>query len=430
MTTMTMLAASTSRARQAASPALRAGLAVDDDAFAAIRRRMVLDYCKWDPQVGDVATIGRFPLILSRAAWRELASAAEALASETLELERRLIQRPDLHARLGLPRRLRRLLRDAADQGLTPAAARVMRFDFHPTRDGWRISEVNSDVPGGFTEASALARLIAEGTDGASPADDPARAYADALAARAGDGVVALLSAAGFMEDHQVVAILARLLRERGIAAHPAQPQHLTWSDGRARLDSAWHSGPVAAIVRFYQGEWLSRLRHRAGWRYLFVGGVTPVANPGVAILGESKRLPLLWNELKVRVPAWRNYLPETRDPRDAPWRRDDDAWLVKTAFCNTGDSVTLREFTPKRRWARTVLDVLVNPRDWIAQRRFQTGAIETPDGAMFPCVGVYTINGRACGTYGRVSPRPVIDYSAVDVAVLVEDQRTEEGVQ
>ena len=28
------------------------------------------------------------------------------------------------------------------------------------------------------------------------------------------------------MEDHQVVANLARLLRERGVAAHLAQPQH------------------------------------------------------------------------------------------------------------------------------------------------------------------------------------------------------------
>ena len=37
---------------------------------------------------------------------------------------------------------------------------RLMRYDFHPTRDqGWMISEVNSDVPGGFAEASLLPLL-------------------------------------------------------------------------------------------------------------------------------------------------------------------------------------------------------------------------------------------------------------------------------
>ena len=36
-----------------------------------------------------------------------------------------------------------------------------MRFDFHFTRDGWRISEVNSDVPGGLNESSGFERLMA-----------------------------------------------------------------------------------------------------------------------------------------------------------------------------------------------------------------------------------------------------------------------------
>jgi Glutathionylspermidine synthase preATP-grasp len=406
--------------------ALRAGLPLDESVYESVRRRMVLDYCKWDPQVGDSETIGRFPLILSRAAWKELASAAERLTSETLELERRLLARPALFARLGLPRRLRLALCGAADATITPAAARVLRFDFHLTRVGWRISEVNSDVPGGFTESSALSAMVAANVDDADTVGDPARAYADALARFAeadgdgGRGAIALLSAPGFMEDHQVVANLARLFRERGVDAHACQPHHLTWRDGRASLACDWHTGPVAGIVRFYQGEWLGRLKPRIGWHYLFVGGVTPVANPGVAILSESKRLPLLWDELGADVPAWRHYLPETRDPRDVPWRHED-SWLLKTAYCNTGDSVTLREITPAKQWLRTCLDVLISPREWTAQRRFDTSPIETPAGPRFACVGVYTIDGRACGAYGRISRTPVVRYDATDVAVLVE---------
>src|SRR5687767_11954262 len=89
--------------RSATLPVLRAGPALAPDAFAAIRRRLVLEFCKWDPQVGDVATLAPFPLILHRGAWRDLRRAAEQLARETLDAEHALLRRPDLHARLGVP---------------------------------------------------------------------------------------------------------------------------------------------------------------------------------------------------------------------------------------------------------------------------------------------------------------------------------------
>jgi hypothetical protein len=43
--------------------------------------------------------------------------------------------------------------------------------------------------------------------------------------------------------------------------------------------------------------------------------------------------------------------------------------------------------------------------------------------GARHCCLGVYTIDGRAAGIYGRMAPRPLIDDRAEDVAVLVEDE-------
>ena len=36
---------------------------------------------------------------------------------------------------------------------------RLMRFDFHPTENGWVLSEVNSDVPAGMAEGSVLSEL-------------------------------------------------------------------------------------------------------------------------------------------------------------------------------------------------------------------------------------------------------------------------------
>jgi glutathionylspermidine synthase len=394
--------------------ALRASDALDDATFARIRRRMVLDFCKWDPQVGDVCTIAPFALLLSRREWRHLSDASEALARETIELEDGLLDRPDLHRDLGMPRRLRRVLADGRSKGYTPAAARVMRFDFHPTPNGWRISEVNSDVPGGFSEASALPALMSEHLPCTTTAGDPAAAYVDALARQG--RTVALLVAPGFMEDHQIVANLARLLVERGCETRIIQPQHLEWQSNRAPFD---------VIVRFYQAEWLARLPRRIAWQPLFAGGETPVVNPPAAVLSESKRLPLVWDRLGVVTPHWRKFLPETRDPRDVPWRRDD-GWLVKSAYCNNGDSVTTRDLTPRTQWLKTSLDILLHPRDWIAQRRFETTPVDTPLGPMRPCIGVYVIDGRACGVYARLSPLPVIRYDAIDVAVLINDDSAE----
>lgn len=32
---------------------------------------------------------------------------------------------------------------------------RFLRFDFHPTEEGWRLSEANTDVPGGSARVPA-----------------------------------------------------------------------------------------------------------------------------------------------------------------------------------------------------------------------------------------------------------------------------------
>jgi hypothetical protein len=47
---------------------------------------------------------------------------------------------------------------------------------------------------------------------------------------------------------------------------------------------------------------------------------------------------------------------------------------------------------------------------------------VETPIGPRHVCIGVYTVNGRAAGAYARFSAKPVIDFAAVDVALLLED--------
>jgi glutathionylspermidine synthase len=102
-----------------------------------------------------------FPLVLEQGIFEQLSQTAEALARETLAAEQELVARTDLHETLGLPQELRRCLRQVPSLAATVRGVRVMRFDFHWTTEGWRISEANTDVVGGFIEASGVTQLMA-----------------------------------------------------------------------------------------------------------------------------------------------------------------------------------------------------------------------------------------------------------------------------
>jgi hypothetical protein len=76
----------------------------------------------------------------------------------------------------------------------------------------------------------------------------------------------------------------------------------------------------------------------------------------------------------------------------------------------------------PAREWRRAFWSATINPRQWIAQRKFEPAPVESPIGDVYPCIGVYTIDGRACGAYTRISTSPVIDHRAIDVALLLTE--------
>ena len=86
--------------------AIRCADTLEHRSFLELARTLALEHHKWDAQVGDVAALAPFPLVLSRDAWRQLQSLATALARETIGLEHELADRPDLYARLGLRPRL------------------------------------------------------------------------------------------------------------------------------------------------------------------------------------------------------------------------------------------------------------------------------------------------------------------------------------
>jgi glutathionylspermidine synthase len=405
----------------AASPFVPAA-AVAPEPFVRLRQRAIFECCKWDPQVEDVSTLSPLPLVLPRPAWEELAGLAERLAAEAAEAELELLARPELTKRLALPRPLRRVL---GRTRLPPSrgAARVVRFDFHWTDQGWRISEANSDVPGGFNEASGYSRLIAGEVPGCFPAGDPAQCLAAAIARAAGPrGTVALVHATAYTDDRQVMVYLAQRLSARGLRPLLLAPDHVGWHHGRAVARGAGESGALDFVLRFYPAEWLPGLGRRAGWEHYVRGGETPISNPAFALATQSKRFPLTWSRLATDLPTWRALLPETVDPRDADWR-GSDRWVVKPALGRVGDGIGMTGVTPDAERKKIERAVRFFPHRWVAQRRFAAMPLATAGGAVYPCLGIYTVDGRAAGAYGRLAARPLIDHIAQDAAVLVEEE-------
>src|SRR4051812_10900063 len=102
MTAPAMPGVSPSTAATARHP-LSAGEPLPAEAFAHVRRRMLLACCKWDPQVGDVSTLNPYPLFIEPRDWRELQTLSERLAVELDAAEQELLGRPDLWRLLAIP---------------------------------------------------------------------------------------------------------------------------------------------------------------------------------------------------------------------------------------------------------------------------------------------------------------------------------------
>ncbi len=295
-----------------------------------------------------------------------------------------------------------------------------MRFDFHHTTAGWRISEANSDVPGGLNEASGLSALMAEHYPGTTPAGDTAGAYMSAISSSLDAGAhVAFVHATAYSDDRQVMTYLSRRFAASGLRTSLVSPAHLRWDDGRARLETGWTSDAVDAVVRFFPAEWLPNLPSASGWSHFFHGGSTPVSNPASAILTQSKRFPLTWEKLPTPMPTWRTLLPETRDPRDVP-RHERAEWVLKPALGRVGEDIVMSGVTEAKPLQRLSRDARWFPSRWAAQRRFVATPLRVRGVDLYPSIGIYTIDGRAAGAYGRIAERPLIDGRARDAAVLV----------
>jgi len=391
-------------------------------AYREVWRETVFRHGKWDPQIGDTAVLADFPLLLAKAAWQEVAGLAERLAAEALAVELELTARTDLHRMLALPKAIRNAWRTPARvMPGTAQDARIIRFDFHYTAEGWRISEANIDTPGGWIEASGFSQAMQARYAGTQLTGDPPAALAKAIGQRVAPGtLVALIHATAYTDDRQMLVYFARLLELEGLRGCLISPAQLSWQAGRVAVATDWESGETGYLVRFFPAEWLPNLPAASRWERYFNDCRIPASNPTSALLVQGKRFPLVWDELATPLPTWRALLPETRDLRATP-SPENGHWVIKPAFGRDGEDVTIRGVTPEQEWTKTVRQARRDPGNWIAQRRFETIPVSVNDSRWYPCIGVYTVDGRAAGIYGRAAAQPLINDTAKDLAVLIE---------
>jgi hypothetical protein len=376
-------------------------------AYKAYRLDAIFLGNKWDPQLHDHSTVADRAIVLGASDWAELTAATDALFAETLAVE--------TGTERYLPRRAsRRLARLARLAPVPTDGARLMRFDFHPTSDGWQVSEVNSDVPGGLNESTTFAGLWPHRSSCWQHTGRPAELYVERLvesfALRPG-ARVALIHATAYSDDWQHMAFLKRLLEARGIEAFGTAPTSIELDAGQMLVDGA----ALDAALRFFPGDWLLFARDGESW---FERHPKKLSNPLHALFSQNKFFPIACAAANIDAPVWRRYLPAT-----APLRVGDlfgSPHVAKPSFGRVGEDVARIDDLPfaKRLWLAASL--LREKGLWIRQRRFDSVNLGSESEPLHACIGVYCVDGKVAGCYGRLSPVRVIGMSAADAPVFV----------
>ena len=395
-------------------------VSISDDQYPDYRTNVIFRSYKWDPHVNDQNTIAKHILLVTPDTARQLGQWAEELSRETMRMEEALIYSLPRAKELGLSsqilKALPRLCGYKREKNI-----RLMRFDFHPTETGWAVSEVNSDVPGGLAEASVWPQIAGGYVDALAGENTASHLFAAFGAKIKNGGTVAFVHATSYSDDRQVMQFLGDYFKDRGLGVIYAAPDHIKWVNKKALSIIKGQECEIDGIVRFFPLEWLVNLPKHSGWQGYY-DSETPSCNNPVSVFAQSKRLPLIWDTLGVQIPAWKRLLPQTRDPKSVPPQNED--WIYKPALGRVGEGISIKEAITQKEFAQINKAALRDAKNWVAQRRFKSLPVTADDGVSYHvCIGVFTVDGKNAGLYGRISPYPRIDSNAIDIPILISKE-------
>jgi len=378
---------------------------IPDSHYHDYRLSVMFDGYKWDLQAGDESTISDKVVLLEPSDAQFLAENAVRLYHETVKMEHALRTRPELVRELGISEEMTTAL---CNSNYDPTAhVRYMRFDFHPTRGGWMISEVNSDVPAGYPEASVLPRLAQGYFGGYSQHGCFGEALAERIKTHVAPGAtIAYLYDTHTVEDYQIVHYIGDLMEKSGYKSMYASPEHIIWQDNMAVN--------ADAILRHYPAEWME-CTPCVNWQE-FVNSQTPSLNHPTALLTQSKRLPIVWDRLGVDVLTWKRLLPETKC---ASALRNDHGWILKPAFGRVGEGINIPGTTSDEEEQAIRQAASDDPSQWVAQKMFES----VPVDGLHLSFGVFVIDGQFAGFFSRGNSKPRMDSDASEMPILVRQQ-------
>ena len=399
-------------------------ISIPDDKYDEYRLDLIFNCYKWDPQFLDNNTVAKHVLVISKEEHEEIKRLTEEIDKETREAEEFLNNNFKLAKPLALPRKIYSELKNMKNYD-KEKHIRLMRYDFHPVEDGsWAVSEVNSDVPGGFAEATLIPEVARKviGKEDFSYINF-GEILVDAISKKVKkNGRIMLVHCTSYSDDRQVMQFLGDKLEKLGYEVIYGAADHLKFENGEAISLLNSKEGKVDGIFRFTPLEWLKEIKPKRWGGYFDT--ITPSCNHPVAIFAQTKRFPLVWDVLEkngIKLDTWRKLLPDTIEVKDV---KGKDGYIFKPACGRVGEKISIKEACIGDEYKKILDDVRKHPKQFLAQKKFKSKPVIGDDGTKFHvCLGSYSVDGIHGGYYARISNLPRIDSNAADIPVLIEGE-------
>lgn len=397
---------------------------IPDSKYYEYRLNAMFACYKWDPMFYDSNTLAKYVLILSEQENKELIQLTENLDKETRLAEEYLNKDKKLSKKLDLPKKVREQIKNMQNYD-KKNNIRLMRYDFHPDIEGnWIVTEVNSDVPGGFAESSLLPDLARKTIN---KKELTYTSFGERMVEEINKklhkkGTIMMVHCTCYSDDRQVIQYMGDRLQKEGYDIIYGAADHINFNNKKAYCILDNNNKKIDLIFRFTPIEWLIQMKPRR-WDGYF-NSETVSCNHPIAIYAQSKRFPFTWDELEkngISMKNWKKLLPETIEVNKL---KNKEGFIYKPVYGRVGEKISIKEACREDEYNKILKDVKLHPKQYLAQKKFLSKPLKGENNEEYHiCLGSYTIEGKHAGFYARMSKYPRIDSYAADIPVLIESR-------
>lgn len=299
---------------------------IPSDKYYNYKLNAMFNCYKWDTQFYDNTTLSKYVLILTEEENKELINLTENLDKETIAAEEFLNKNPKIAKKLYLPKKIIEQISHMQNYDKSQNI-RLSRYDFHPDiNNKWVVTEVNSDVPGGFAEASLLPKLAKQMLN----IDDlKFTSFGEKMVSAINNklhkkGTIVMVHCTCFSDDRQVMQYMGDRLQKEGYNIIYGAADHINFKNKQAYSILENNQTKIDLIFRFTPLEWLIQMKPRR-WDGYF-NNKTISCNHPISIYTQSKRFPFVWKDLEkanINMHYWKELLPETIETKEIKDRQN-----------------------------------------------------------------------------------------------------------